>query len=626
MRWHAFRAAVCVTIFIISSGRPATAETAMPSINDVIRIDKGTLTEIGSRTIQRTIEAPHMVLREHRTFAQFKYSASFNLTSKQPSDLWALYFISMYDGGKVFLNGHQIAVVPTSTENTTVRNTRPYVFKIPITLLNEGANKLDVEWNSRETLVLISRAFIGPDSLLNVEFEKRYFWQNTMAQVAFVYSLAITGILMGIYAFRRNQLNYLLMGLVAVGWGIVCAVYFLPPMPQQIYPYWRLLHIVGISLITNCAWVFLIRESNPNSRFFPKLCLFWGCLGPAVYLANFWLRDVTFFPAFEGLWGGVAVAMGSYTLWHFLKSIIKKASWRNVIFFTSTSVAMLAGLADMVLLASGSSVFGNIGYSLQTVSPIWFTAIVSILVADFASSLSQQDRQQTILNQRLDTQQQELSRLYAIDKNFEREKATNDERQRIVQEMHDGLGSQLITSLAMSERGGLSNTQVTDLLRECIDDLRLSIDAMSDGSENFSVAISNLRFRTAPRLKAAGIALNWDTSRLQDNTVLQVTKTLPILRILQEALTNALKHAETQRIDVFISSDGRHLVMQITDNGRGFDERVVRYGKGISGMQKRARAAGAHFAIEQWHGTTVCVTLDLKNTESIVSAKLDFEL
>ena len=66
--------------------------------------------------------------------------------------------------------------------------------------------------------------------------------------------------------------------------------------------------------------------------------------------------------------------------------------------------------------------------------------------------------------------------------------------------------------------------------------------------------------------------------------------------------------------------------MQITDNGRGFDERVVRYGKGISGMQKRARAAGAHFSIAQWHGTTVCVTLDLENTNQTVNEKLDFEL
>ena len=607
-------------------GGIALAETTTASISDVVPIEKGTLTETGDQIIQRNLDTPHQVLRERRTFAHFKYTAVFNIPSKERSSLWSLYFISMYDGGKIFLNGHQIDAVPTSTQETTVRNTRPYLFKIPSTLLNDGSNKLEVEWDSRETLVFVSRIFVGPESILRAEFEKRYFWQNTMALVAFVYSIAITGILMGIYALRRNQLNYLLMGLVAVGWGIISTIYILPPMPQELYPYWRLLRIIGISLITNCAWMFLIRESSPDNRWFPKFCIFWGCLGPSVYLWNFWFRDVTFSPIFEGMWGVTAVAMGAYTLWQFLKSIYKKPAWRPVIFFTSTSVAMLAGLADMVLLASGSSVFSNFGYSLQTVSPIWFTAIVSILVGDFASSLSQQDRQQTVLSQRLDTQQQELSRLYAIDKNFEREKATHDERQRIVQEMHDGLGSQLITSLAMSERGGLSSVQVTDLLRECIDDLRLSIDAMSDGSENFSVAISNLRFRTAPRLKAAGIALHWDTSNLLDNTILQVSKTLPLLRILQEALTNALKHAETQRIDVFISSDSHQLLMQITDNGRGFDERVVRYGKGISGMQKRARAAGAHFSIEQWHGTTVCVTLDLENTDQTVNEKLDFEL
>ena len=607
-------------------GSVALAETSTASISDVVLIEKGTLTEAGDQIIQRSLETPHQVLRERRKFAHFKYTAVFNIPSKERSSLWGLYFISMYDGGKIFLNGHQIDAVPTSTQEITVRNTRPYLFKIPSTLLNDGSNKLEVEWDSRETLVFVSRIFVGPETILRAEFEKRYFWQNTMALVAFVYSIAIAGILMGIYTLRRNQLNYLLMGLVAVGWGIISTIYILPPMPQELYPYWRLLRIIGISLITNCAWMFLIREGSPDNRWFPKFCIFWGCLGPSVYLWNFWLHDVTFSPIFEGMWGITAVAMGAYTLWQFLKSIYRKPAWRPVIFFTSTSVAMLAGLADMVLLASGSSVFSNFGYSLQTVSPIWFTAIVSILVADFASSLSQQDRQQTVLNQRLDTQQQELSRLYAIDKKFEREKATNDERQRIVQEMHDGLGSQLITSLAMSERGGLSSAQVTDLLRECIDDLRLSIDAMSDGSENFSVAISNLRFRTAPRLKAAGIALNWETSKLLDNTVLQVTKILPLLRILQEALTNALKHAETQRIDVFISSDDYQLIMQITDNGRGFDERVVRYGKGISGMQKRARAAGAQFSIEQWHGTTVCVTLDLKNTHPMADKNLDFEL
>ena len=626
MRWRALRmlmfAGLACALGVIS----LHADTSAPSIKDVIPIAKATLTETGDTIIQRSLETPHQVLRERRTFAHFKYTAAFNIPSKERSSLWALYFISMYDGGKIILNGHQIDAVPTSTREITVRNTRPYLFKIPTALLNDGQNKLEVEWDARETLVFVSRVFVGPESILRAEFEKRYFWQNTMALVAFVYSIAITGILMGIYALRRNQLNYLLMGLVAVGWGIISTIYILPPMPQELYPYWRLLRIIGISLITNCAWIFLIRESGRASRWFPKFCIFWGCLGPSVYLWNFWVRDLTFSPAFEGVWGMTSVAMGAYTLWQFLKSIYKKPSWRPVIFFTSTSVAMVAGLADMVLLASGSSVFSNFGYSLQTVSPIWFTAIVSILVADFASSLSQQERQQTLLNQRLNTQQQELSRLYAIDKNFEREKATNDERQRIVQEMHDGLGSQLITSLAMSERGGLSNMQVTDLLRECIDDLRLSIDAMSDGSENFSVAISNLRFRTAPRLKAAGIALNWDTSRLLDHTVLQVSKTLPLLRILQEALTNALKHADTRRIDVFISSDAHQLIMQIADNGRGFQANTVRYGKGISGMQKRARAAGARFSIEQSQGTTVCVALNLDDSAPAADATLDFEL
>ena len=52
------------------------------------------------------------------------------------------------------------------------------------------------------------------------------------------------------------------------------------------------------------------------------------------------------------------------------------------------------------------------------------------------------------------------------------------ERQRIMQDMHDGLGSQLLTSLAAVERGALDPKGMAQVLRDAMDDMRLAIDTL----------------------------------------------------------------------------------------------------------------------------------------------------
>ena len=105
-------------------------------------------------------------------------------------------------------------------------------------------------------------------------------------------------------------------------------------------------------------------------------------------------------------------------------------------------------------------VLGGVGYIAPAVSPIWFTAIVIVLVRDFAESIAVQQQQNVLMAQRLAEQQQELLRLHAEEQRRARERAAEEERQRIMQDMHDGLGSQLLTSLAAVERGALDVSNV----------------------------------------------------------------------------------------------------------------------------------------------------------------------
>jgi signal transduction histidine kinase len=81
------------------------------------------------------------------------------------------------------------------------------------------------------------------------------------------------------------------------------------------------------------------------------------------------------------------------------------------------------------------------------------------------------------------------------------------------------------------------------------------------------------------------------------------------LRILQEVITNTLKHARASQLCVMMSSNEGSLVIRIQDNGIGFDPRVIRSGKGLPGLKKRAEQIGAQLVLDSSKGTLIQISL-----------------
>jgi signal transduction histidine kinase len=85
-----------------------------------------------------------------------------------------------------------------------------------------------------------------------------------------------------------------------------------------------------------------------------------------------------------------------------------------------------------------------------------------------------------------------------------------------------------------------------------------------------------------------------------------------ILRIVQEFLTNTIKHAKARNYSgaLFISSE--KVELHLADDGHGFDQQAETDGFGLVGMKERAQQVGAEFRIcaKRGHGTEVFLTLD----------------
>lgn len=228
-----------------------------------------------------------------------------------------------------------------------------------------------------------------------------------------------------------------------------------------------------------------------------------------------------------------------------------------------------------------------------------------------AQALAESKRLNTELEERVRQKQLELERSFDALQRLSRDAAIVEERRRILADMHDSIGAQLISTLSLVESGEASKQQLAAALRECLDDLRLAIDSLEPTDDDLLPVLGNLRYRLEPRLRASGIALDWQVTDVPRLACLTPQNVLHVLRILQEAFTNVLKHAgaTTVRVSTRVDADGVHI--DVADNGHGFacpDSFVA--GRGIASMRQRALTVGGRLAIvPSPAGTTLSLRL-----------------
>ncbi len=201
----------------------------------------------------------------------------------------------------------------------------------------------------------------------------------------------------------------------------------------------------------------------------------------------------------------------------------------------------------------------------------------------------------------------------------ERERTLLLERHRLMQDMHDGLGSSLVSALAHAERGQLQPDDLVHTLHECLDDLRVVIDSLEPMDHDLVALLATLRFRTGRRLEQAGIQLQWDMPDLPPLPWLGPPEALQVMRIVQEALSNIIQHARAQHVCITAAALAHEVEVRIVDDGVGFDAAASDAssgaasveGRGLRSMRQRALRLGGRVDITSKPGEGTCLWLRL---------------
>lgn len=196
--------------------------------------------------------------------------------------------------------------------------------------------------------------------------------------------------------------------------------------------------------------------------------------------------------------------------------------------------------------------------------------------------------------------------------------AVSEERERLMREIHDGVGGQLASTLSMMEKQSSKDQQVVEALRTSLADLRLIINSLETMGQEGSVVtlLATMRERIEPQLAGQDIRLEWGIQSVPDIKHFGSEHSLHLMRIIQEAVTNVIKHASASFIRIAccefenggdagvrieIRNDSVHSSSSTkSDSDRStVDKDTGLNGHGLINMKYRAEEIGGTFCFSQ---------------------------
>ena len=382
--------------------------------------------------------------------------------------------------------------------------------------------------------------------------------------------------------------------------------------------------LVGMVTVPVCAFHFLgLVQNRPRPRLGRLLVVYWFIVVVAT-LPYWWVEH----PGVLGLQRLAVLPPALAQIYAAVANAWRERSRANVMLAAWGPVSLAMAWHDLRMQSYKMDMEGI--YLTPYVNLGLLTLFVYVAFTHYTRALAVAARSRAVLADQLAAQERELLQAHERLRVAEREQTLLNERQRLMSEMHDGVGSSLMSALRQVELGR-TPIDIAQVLRECIDDLKIAIDSLESTDADLLALLGALRFRLGPRLRGAGIALRWRMTDLPPLPWLDAQSALHVLRVLQEVLTNIVKHSDATEITVTTATaqDGQSaqparigpapgdgmgatgVRVCVQDNGRPFmpppPEVPLPGRRGVANIRNRVAVLGAQCTWQPQSGGTLFV-------------------
>lgn len=553
----------------------------------------------GRRTAE-TVSLPHRCRRaDDNGGCAGAYRMTFQHGQRQDGPM-SVYLPTFIGRVVVSVNGVMLTDSRRLQAGAVFNQVSPLITLIPAVVLLPGANVLEIRLDAWGTMGgLIDKVAVGPDDEVRPAYVMRDFAYGTLPRLLTAWQAALCLSLFIVWAGRREDRMYLAMSGV-LGFGVLqgAPLFFTgPDWPEWLLRFANLTGIWQATLLPGIMAGLVGRRAPCAGR---RLLL------PPLFLSSVYVvmtfNPATLQPWFAALWMTVgapwAVAMLAWAV-----GIIIVAAFRDghgaarFIFGILIIVVTVAG-HDMLVFFDGS--LNRFPVLSRFASPLLMTAVSATLMSRFAAALTEVSRFNEVLQREKAAVEAALRASFAREQAQHRAAALESERLRLTRDLHDGLAGQLVSIVAQCALPNRDFQQIGTAARRALDDLRLVVASLDDVGDDLGMVLAQFHERIGPQLQAQGVALDWRMAPLPNIEGLRSEHALSLFRILQEAVTNAVRHSGCAAVAIAMAPSDRPEYaarIVVSDQGRGgFADRPG--GRGLANMRRRAVAMGADLAIE----------------------------
>jgi signal transduction histidine kinase len=387
-----------------------------------------------------------------------------------------------------------------------------------------------------------------------------------------------------------------------------------------------LLDMLAYHAICVTAAAFLLAVLKLEHTLFDKILIAYAAVGAGLLLSGHGLGALP--ENFKQTW----VAMTAFTAVMVLVATLFKLKKDKSVQAGLAMVASLWGLAlvaEDLLLQPTSQLHLRIGHGfyLGYLCLLWWMLTVRVhwlrLLPDAAHATP------SVLN--IST----ISSLNGFDSNMSGMQmqqefaiaAVVEERRRIAQDIHDGVGAQLVGLLTSLNGDSPQHRRMMLALESCLLDLKTTVDNIDDDDGNIFDVLGRLRYRFQPSLTRSNIRMVWAVDVAGPLITLPKSSVLSVQRIVQECLANVLLHSQAKTVKVSCRYEAQpvpQMHLEVQDDGVGIvkAQEAAVVGKGLSGMRERAlrMSAELHVGTKLGSGTRVRLTVPLERACATATA------
>ena len=545
----------------------------------------------------RPVLLPHRWLDTHAGYqgvVWYRFRVAINRLPKEP---WAVYLPRVSLNAQVWVNGVPMAYTGSMVTPVTRNWYVPLMAVTPIDIWHQGENQILIKVvNGYATSDGLAPIQVGPLSQLEGEYKKRSIIQIDCVYLASVVMLSLGAFMLMVWWGDRMQHAIGFMGAAAMFWGLGVTAWIAPNPLIDLVIWERLAYLAMVwSQLMLC--MFFWRFSGRRGLAMDALVYGLMVVAPAWAMSSSsgWRMAVTYGVIYILL----LVCLG-LAVCHVVK--VRRPDWGALVL----GVSLLApSMAHDIAYQLGWMPFETT-YLMPYVGPFMVTCIVYMLAGDYGRSRRALSELNADLSVTVSKREHDLRVSLQKLAELQKVQAVSAERTRILRDMHDGVGTHLTSALRQLQSprdAGVDLVLVTQTLRDSLDQLKLSVDALSLAPGDVAGLLASLRFRLTPRLKAAGLELVWEIGDLPVWPQGHAPALRQLQYILFEGVSNVLQHAGATRVVLAAHACADDLEISLTDNGRGWrseaegDAEVLAEGQGLQAMRARARVIGAQIVL-----------------------------